>query len=329
MASQNQNQGRLEAAPALASYLSVQQQLVQQQIAADVAAGMLLLWPIIAFNSVDATSQPWLHAAMLQVQSGFDRSARVAAEFVQNSLWAVEPEALVLPDVPVDFPAGDVARALMATGPGGVKSRMPAPEEEVMPKALADSTGAGVSKAMDGGRSKVIATVRDMAPARKARRRAIGWARVTDNDPCYFCGLLASQGAFYVREDSFKASNAKFVGDGVAKVHDHCRCSLRPVYSTKDDMDERANYFLNQWNDAEPDPSRPGDTKMKAYRRNFIAPPDYRLGDVLSLDERRNIVDVARRNRDVLLLNRGLREDSPQVLFWEQQIIKLGNLEAV
>lgn len=363
----------LVAVPALAAFLAVWHQQQQEAIAANVAAGLALLWPILAYSNVDGTTETWLHAAMLQINHGFELSSAASAALVQGTLWAHEPEAEVLPAIPSEFPAAEVETALRVTGPIRVKQLTPGPEADVMAVAQHQSTGAGVTRALDGGRQQVIAQVEALAKAesveatpaaeapevadsqqvpaeilesapaaeaapeakparpadelavRRSKRRAIGYARFTDNKPCYFCGLLASQGAVYLSKDAFKASDAKFHGPGTAKVHDHCRCSLRPVFTKSGGMDERATYFLNIWKESKPDRSRPGDTKEKAYRRDYVPPPDYQLADVLSVDERRNAIEAARSNRDEFL-SRGHGEDSPQVKYWSDA---LRNLEAV
>lgn len=334
---QPSNQGRLTPIPELAAWYAVQHQREQESIAAKVAAGMLLLWPNLVFERLTETTESWLHGAMLQVQRGWDESAAAAGDFVQASLWSVEPDAPPLPDVKVEFPARDVATALQVTGPVNIKKKMPGPETDIMESAQKASSGAAQTRALDGGREMVQAQVLQLGPERKARRKAIGYARFTDSNPCYFCAMLASNGAFYVSGDSFKASDSKirdikqngkivdrraFIGDGEAKVHDNCKCSVRPVFSLKDKMDDRANYFSDMWVDAQKT-RKSDETAIQAYRRFYVPPPPYKLGEVLSLDERRNAIEVARRNRDVLLLNRGLREDSPQVAFWERSMMLL------
>lgn len=50
-------------------------------------------------------------------------------------------------------------------------------------------------------------------------RKARGWARVTEPDPCYFCALIATRGAAYKVE-----KQANFLS------HDHCRCHAEPVF---------------------------------------------------------------------------------------------------
>lgn len=78
---------------------------------------------------------------------------------------------------------------------------------------------------------------------------ALGWIRVTKDDPCFFCAMLASRGVSYrpFKEGSFEVSNANFTGDGDAKVHDNCGCSLKPVYSKSDPMADRVKPFADMW----------------------------------------------------------------------------------
>ena len=85
---------------------------------------------------------------------------------------------------------------------------------------------AGAAAARHAGnasRDQVIAST-------KAGGRAIGWIRVTSGRPCFFCAALASRGPVY-EGDSFDESDPRFEGPGRHKVHDHCSCSLRQVFS--------------------------------------------------------------------------------------------------
>lgn len=79
-------------------------------------------------------------------------------------------------------------------------------------------------------------------------RTALGWVRVTDADPCYFCAMLASRGLVYDRH-SFDDSDPRFIGNGDAKVHDHCNCSVKPVYTRDDDYVTRSKEFEEMWYD--------------------------------------------------------------------------------
>lgn len=82
--------------------------------------------------------------------------------------------------------------------------------------------GAGVRHALNGARAVTVEAVR-------SDKLASGWARVTSDDCCFFCALLATRGFVY-EKDSFQQANARFAGDGSQKVHDNCRCQLVPTY---------------------------------------------------------------------------------------------------
>lgn len=77
-------------------------------------------------------------------------------------------------------------------------------------------------------------------------KKTLGWVRVTRDKPCYFCALLAGRGlqkGYVFSEDSFDLSDSRFVGQGNAKVHDHCQCNIKPVYVKDDDYVQRAEFF--------------------------------------------------------------------------------------
>jgi len=79
--------------------------------------------------------------------------------------------------------------------------------------------------------------------------KAIGWIRVTKADPCFFCAALASRGIHYrpFKEGSFDLSNARFSGEGDAKVHDSCGCALKAVYATNDFMLKQNQKYVDMW----------------------------------------------------------------------------------
>ena len=202
-------------------------------------------------------------------------------------------------------------------------------EDDAMSAGTMNSTGAGVKFALNGGRGEVEQLVLLDATERLKNRKVIGWARFTEDSatgPCYFCALLASKGAVYLSEDSFKGSNnmvrdpvqnprgnnrtkrRAFIGDGPAKVHDHCKCTLRPVYTTVGKMDDRANFFLEQWKNS-------GD--MKDYRSKYVFPPPYEANPAVDLP-------AVARNRERLANSLG--EDSPQFKWYD---LKMSELQAV
>ena len=340
----------------LAFWLAVQHQQEQQAIAAKTAAGLSLLWPLLRFDKLDETTPGWLHAVTLQVEPQFRASEQAAFDFVQGTKWAIEPLSDPLKKVDTVFPTRDFQLAMRATGPAAVKRgtktafsppsgnseplfRGVPPEvqqqnlerlsNDLMAWGKLNSTGAAVSQTLNGGRGEVQQLVVIDAQKRFRERKVIGWARFTEdsaNGPCYFCALLASQGAVYLSANSFARSNSKvrepnkwrtgrrsFVGDGPAKVHDHCKCSLRPVYRNEDAMDDRAKYFLKQWNKSDK-AGRDTNEQIKQFRREYKLPPRYDENPAVNLA-------AVRRNRD--LVSRELGSNSAQSKWWDRQVRKL------
>lgn len=350
-----QPQGRQpKALTDLAFYLAVKHQEEQQQIAAKTAAGLALLWGLLQFDKLDQTTPAWLHAVTLQVEPQFRASEDAAFRFVQGTKWAIEPLSEPLAKVDTVFPTRDFQLAMRATGPAaikkGTKTAFTAPESNSEPlfrgvppevqqqnlERLADdlmawgklnSTGAAISQTLNGGRGEVQQLVVVDAEKRFKNRQVVGWARFTEdseNGPCYFCALLASQGAVYLTPNSFARSNSmirepnkwrktrrSFVGDGPAKVHDHCKCTLRPVYRTEDKWDERAKNFLNQWNKSGEGMSLGYKDQIKQFRRDYKLPPRYDENPAV------NLADI-RRNRD--LVARELGASSPNAKWWDRQV---------
>lgn len=327
-----QQQSQPKPLPDLAAWLVYQHQQDQQQLASKTAFGLAALWQILQFLKLDESTKPWLHAVTLQIEASFRASEKLAHEMVEGVRWSWIPEAEPLKLVENVFPTADVQVAMRVTGPIGVKRALPAPEVEAMGRGKLNSTGAGVKAALNGGRAEVQQLViGDKAP-RKDRRTVLGWARVTDGNPCSFCALLASQGAVYLNDGAFDRSNSRprdiknSNGDVIAhrafkdgklpsvvKVHDHCQCSLRPVYSVRDKMDGRAKFFLKQWNDMDASGLSPAE-QVKEFRRVYVPPEPYRVAPPVDLN-------AVKANREAL--KTGLGASSPQVQFLDKQISKL------
>lgn len=117
----------------------------------------------------------------------------------------------------IDWSEWDKAaqHSLIVTGPIELKKQASrgVQEQQAKDRAIVASAGAASRHVLNGGREATLTLV-------KADSQAIGWARVTDGDPCGFCALLASRGPAYKTEAS-----AAF------KPHDHCACLPKAVYS--------------------------------------------------------------------------------------------------
>jgi hypothetical protein len=125
--------------------------------------------------------------------------------------------------------------SLRVTGEIAVKKKLLAyPREEdgrinpsliqaAIDEAATQISGAATRHVMNGGRD-------ELQSALESDPIALGYIRVTDGDPCFFCAMLASRGPVY-SDDSFDQSDPRFIGDGQHKVHDHDACTSEPVFS--------------------------------------------------------------------------------------------------
>lgn len=105
-------------------------------------------------------------------------------------------------------------RSLLVTGPSELMRRAGRGETETNASkaALVTSSGASSRQVLGGGRQTLLTVV-------QADDVALGWARVTDSDPCAFCALLASRGPVYKSR-----TTAAF------QPHDGCGCTPEPVF---------------------------------------------------------------------------------------------------
>lgn len=120
------------------------------------------------------------------------------------------------------------------------------------------------------------AGMRRMERITRSDRAAIGYTRVTDADPCYFCSMLASRGPVYTAE-SFIASDRRFrdndfppevlSGELVAKVHDHCQCILAPVWSKDSTLHKEADEMYETWKRVQKEYAHLGLDMINTWRR--------------------------------------------------------------
>lgn len=100
-------------------------------------------------------------------------------------------------------------------------------------------SGSATRHVMNGGRDEIQSALAEDPVA-------LGYIRVTDADPCYFCAMLASRGPVY-DDESFDESDPRFVGAGQHKVHDHCGCGVEPVYSRSTEWPGKAREAEDAW----------------------------------------------------------------------------------
>lgn len=303
--------------------------------------------------NIEPTRDPTLPAA--EVPAALDTESQRVIEQIARGVQAGTPKWVLdqiqrLDDIRTGratqpridlqkFDRADVAKSLTIQANYMTKRAMPGPEEELMRNALVRSSGAAVRESLNGGRG---VTDRVM----KKDRKVIGFARVTDSNPCALCALLASRGAVFGK-GSFIGTDKKWklnpeaardVPDGwtnVAKVHDNCRCMLRPVYANESVWDDGARHYLDLWNNLKPTaqdyeairkqyPDMKGylferAVNRRAYRRAVDANP-FR-GNQFDLNQMS--ADV--RDRMNALLDAGIPADSPQIRWHESTLNKFAS----
>jgi hypothetical protein len=321
----------------------------QEAIADNLMLSLFPLWWMMNFEDLDHTSMLYVEAAVPLVRTAYLQSQRVAAAFAANvrfaSLATASPQALIVPSVeqplgvpsgrfnlpsfgsdladdPIafdEFPEDDVRLSLLVESNYHVKEQMPVADPvEAMSSAQVNTSGAAVRQSLKGARN-VTNTIL------KFDRKVLGYARFTDSDPCHFCALLASRGAVYGKH-SFVDSDAGFTANSraievpadfirISKVHNNCRCTLRPVYSKSTEFDSDAKFYRQQWKKVyEEHGSKSPKDLANAWREQYT-PFERQPADINSLSS-------ALRERESSLLAEGFAPDSPQVR-WAQGAVSL------
>jgi hypothetical protein len=315
----------------------------QETIADNLVVALYPLWQIVDFENLDQTTMWWTEAVLPRVRTAYMQSQRVAASFALNvrfaTLATADPIGIEAPEVeaPVGVPSprfalpdigdveesvpldamtdDDVRLSLMVEGNFNIKSQMPVPDPAVtMQAAQVNSTGAAVRQSLKGARNVTANVV-------KFDRRVLGYARYTDTNPCHFCALLASRGAVYSKE-SFAEADASFTSNPkavevprdyvrISKVHNNCRCTLRPVYSKSQEFDADAKHYRQQWKNVWDEYKYESPDVIVQKWREQYTPYQRQEADLQK-------IETALREREMDLLAEGFEPDSPQVR-WAQR----------
>lgn len=228
--------GVTAAAGTYALSLAAAQRLAQVRIRAQLLGDVVRLWPLLDANRLGETFTPWLTAMRSLIGDARHRSSEAAIDFYTAARMSAIHEAPPPAVVKLAAPLADehVARALGYAGPGILTSKSGGTPEAKAKTALTVVMGTSSRLALNGGRQTVSDAVHEDP-------KAVGWFFKTDNAPCYLCALIASRGVVFKRS-SFALSDAKFIGNGTAKVHNHCGCSLAPAFSHSQELPE-TNYI--------------------------------------------------------------------------------------
>jgi hypothetical protein len=170
------------------------------------------VWPLLDPAQLDATFSRWVQGAAVIVGRDRVQATRLAGEYLGlvQAAAGVEAAALIAPSA---LDAEQFATSMRVTGPVAAKRSIAAGSSvaAAMDSAFTQSAGAATRLVMDAGREALMMSA-------IADPNCQGWRRVSSGRACDFCEMLAGRGGVY------SADSADFPS------HDHCMCSVEPVY---------------------------------------------------------------------------------------------------
>ena len=205
--------------------LTEQHRQAQLAVRAQALIDFTTLWPI--WKGDEQSFQTFVDAVTILVRAYRQISAAAAAAYFAAFREAADAEGVAVPTLSTAIPDAQIAASLYATGRDGLRTAVDAGQtvDEARATTFVRTSGTVTRHILDAGRGTLIDSVQN-------DDAAVGWARITDGHPCYFCLTLASRGAVYKTEQT-----ADF------QAHDHCACTVMPVYKGT----EIPN--LQQWRD--------------------------------------------------------------------------------
>lgn len=216
-----------------AAALTERHRLVQLAIRAQALRDFSRLWPLWA--PADSRSFADLVTASTSLVRAYHPiSAGAAASYFTAFRTAESIDGTAVPAIAAAPADAMIAASLYATGETATRKAIDggrAPSD-AMQSAFVRTSGAVSRHILAGGRDTIVGSV-------ASDPQALGWARVTDGDPCYFCLTLASRGPVYKTEQS-----ADF------QAHDHCGCAAEPFYEGSA-WPGRSREFLKTYDDAQ------------------------------------------------------------------------------
>lgn len=236
---------------------------------------------LVDWERIDESVGVFAGEAALEIMRGRELSRAASVKYLREFHLVEAPDAPPPVNEPDETAFEDLVGELIRSTRGFLKtlSRKGDSGQEAMEKGQQMVRSKSSRMVADGGRKVVENEVR-------RGNGPVGYARVTDNDPCPFCAMLASRGVYYAgqeaagsllyRSDSFAESNNRFAGDGRFKVHDGCCCGLEPVYvrGGKIDLPGDGNQLAREWAEVasgQPDPWK----AWQRWRTSKTLPEDY------------------------------------------------------
>jgi hypothetical protein len=230
---------------------------------------LVRLWPLINLDKLDETAAEWIgfvtDLILTYRMQSVDRALSYYDSFRRAEIGQPLPNRGNYRGLATPEPAA-IKTSLLVTGPIGVKSRIGKGIDPriAKAKAMVDVSGAASRHVLNGGRQLITeAVVKDDV--------ALGFIRVTDDDPCAFCALLAARGPVYHSKDTAYRTTARSKRGPGKEYHDHCGCSAEAVFSGDTEWPSRAKEFAQIYKDhakGKPNPRKAFADAYEAQRKS-------------------------------------------------------------
>ncbi|MER7794897.1 hypothetical protein [Streptomyces sp. NPDC097640] len=212
---------------------------VQALLAAQMARQILQVWRELMNPAKVDASWPAVRSALMPiVQQAREQSATLArAAYMDARRSAGVPDGGFDPHGPLQLAIDRLEASLDVTGPVEFKKAIAAGKtpQQAMDAAAVRMVGSTQYLALEGGRSVMKQSI-------AADEMATGWSRVTDNDPCAWCAMLASRGPVY--KSAQTAGDPRQDGN---RYHDHCACQAWPAFTMNEPFIGIAEKLYDDW----------------------------------------------------------------------------------
>lgn len=220
------------AATTAGARLTAAHRVAQLAVRTQALRDVLRIWPALDPDRLAASWAPVETALLSAIEHRRGQSATVAAGYFE-AFRDAEGIGGVAPPVIAGFGEATASRAttsLRVTGPATITRLAALHRAAPNQTALVRVSGAVSRHVLEGGRETLLSSIR-------ADRRALGWARSASGNACAFCAMLASRGPVYGQRS------------GEFQAHDHCGCTLEPVYRRDQAWPSGSMEYRRLWRD--------------------------------------------------------------------------------